>query len=351
MITALNNGSFTRLYLVVPKAEANLLSLRQLISEGGTFKGDKDRLIVFDEGGEVKLTATNGGDGFWRCSYDDLKKSSQVTTYEVKHYSAEERDRAKRAFNLCSLLGHPSDQTMITALDNGSFTHLDLTSKDFRNATALFGSCLAYLEGKMKVPSSKPSQSLPASEIGEHLHVDLLPLTALSLGGNTYLLISVDEKTGYISTAPLKTKNAKSIYEGLLNIIHSYNSHGHRVKRITSDDERNFRATKDMLAKYGVLLDSTPADLHEKRCERYIQTIKARKRSVLANLSYELPAKLEGEAYTYVIILINMTPNSVTGNNSPFQLVTGQRARIPSYYFGQTRVFHSKRKDTDVRGE
>jgi hypothetical protein len=73
-----------------------------------------------------------------------------------------------------------------------------------------------------------------------------------------------------------------------------------------------------MLAKYGVLLDSTPANLHEKRYERYIQTIKARKRSVLANLSYELQLKLEGEAYTYVINLINMTPNSVTVHTSPF---------------------------------
>jgi len=337
--------------IVVPKAEANLLSLRQLISEGGYFKGDRDALVVFDEKDRVKLTATHKGDGFWRCNYDDLKKSSKVTTYEVKHYSAEERDRAKRAFDLCSLMGHPSDQALINTFDNGSFTHLDLTSEDFRNARALFGPCLACLEGKIKAPSSKPSTTPPASAIGEHLHVDLLPLTTVSLGGNSYLLIAVDEKTGYITTAPLKSKNSKSIYDGLLNIIHFFNSHGHKVRRITSDDERNFKATQDMLAKYGILYDSTPADLLEKRCERYIQTVKAPKRSVLANLSYELPLKLEGEAYTYVINLINMTPNTVTGHISPYQLVTGERARVPSYYFGQTGIFYSKRKDSDVRGE
>jgi hypothetical protein len=187
--------------------------------------------------------------------------------------------------------------------------------------------------------------------IGEHLHMDLLPLVATSIRGNTFLLIAVDEKSGYISTAPLKTKSAKAICEAIMGIVCFFNSFGHKVLRITSDDERNFHATKDLVAKYGITLNTTPSELHERRCERYIQTLKDRKRSTLASLAYELPPKLEAEAYTYIANLMNTTPNTVTGAISPYQLVTGQKLRLPAYYFGQTRVFQSKRKDSDIRGE
>ena len=334
-----------------PQAGADLLSLKLLLHEGGTFSGDSSCLTIYDKYGNVKINATDKGDGFWTCSYEDLVNASETKAFQTSHFSAEERERARRAFDLCKLTAHSGDTSLLMALDAGSFSHLDLTAQDLRNARNIFGPCTACLEGKMRAPPRESSNTAPANRVGEHLHADLIPLSGPSIGGNTYLLIAVDEKSSYVSMAPLKNKSSKCIADGFLGIVHFYNSYGHKVDRITTDDENNFNATKDSMAQHGVRLNTTPADMHERRCERYIQTIKARKRSVLATLTFELPTKLEAEVISYVITNMNTTPNSVTGNQSPALIVTHERPRVPTYYFGQTGIFFSRRKDTDMKGE
>ena len=335
-----------------PQAGADLLSLKLLLHEGGTFSGDSNSLTIYDKHGNVKIKATDKGDGFWTCSYEDLLKASETTAYQTRHFSAEERERARRAFDLCKLTAHSGDTSLLMALDVGSFSHLAyLTAQDLRNARSIFGPCTACLEGKMRAPPRESSNTAPANRVGEHLHADLIPLSGPSIGGNTYVLIAVDEKSSYVSMAPLKNKSSKCIADGFLSIVHFYNSYGHKVEKITTDDESNFNATKDNMAQHGVRLNTTPADMHERRCERYIQTIKARKRSVLATLTFELPTRLEAEIISYVITNMNATPNTVTGNQSPSLIVTHERPRVPAYYFGQTGIFYSRRKDADMRGE
>ncbi len=102
--------------------------------------------------------------------------------------------------------------------------------------------------------------------------MDLLPLSTQSIGGNDYILIFVDEKCSFVSGIALKTKSTKSIYDGLSDIIAFYNSYEYKVMKITTDDDNYFVATSPLLEKCGVQMCSTPADLHESRCERYIKS-------------------------------------------------------------------------------
>ena len=49
---------------------------------------------------------------------------------------------------------------------------------------------------------------------------------------------------------------------------------------------------------------------------------------------------------------MNLTPNKVSYPLTPHQIVTNSKAFLPRYYFGQTGVFHFKRKDSpDIRSE
>ena len=192
--------------IVVPESEENLLCLKQLVRSAGFFVGNESTFIVYRKDGSELLKATDRGDGFCRCSYKDLKRD-HVEAYMQKHFSAEERERASRARELCTLTGHPGFEALILALDSGCFSHTDLTGQDVRNAREIFGPCTACLEGKMREPSHQPSQTPPATEIGEHLHSDLIPLQSTSLGGNNYILIAVDEKTGYVSAVPIKKQD------------------------------------------------------------------------------------------------------------------------------------------------
>ena len=366
--------------LVVPDADHSLLSLGLLTKHGGCFEGDARYFRFYNAKGDLMLTGVNT-DGYWKCSSDHVKRlrdkntpGTTATAYEVgeppvqvtanpdaeqvlpvgpvKHYTAEQRARAKEARQLCALMGHGGVEAVCKALDYGVFSNMHLTSKDYRAAQDIYGPCKACLEVKVRADRERPSLTPPSEIIGEHLHMDLVPLGDVCIGGHTQLLVTVDEKSTNVVGVGAKSKHTVSLQEALAEIILYYNSYGHTVKRITCDDERALLALRPFCNSRGIVLNSTPAELHQKKVERYIQTLKSHKRAVLANLPYELPAKLELEAYLYTIGMMNRLPNTQTGNVSPYQLVTGNRVSMPKYYFGQTGVFIMRRNDQpDGRGE
>ena len=61
--------------LVTPNAGANLLSLMEMIKHNrGSFKGNKDTLIVYDGHGNIILKGVNQGDDLWSCEERDLRR-------------------------------------------------------------------------------------------------------------------------------------------------------------------------------------------------------------------------------------------------------------------------------------
>jgi len=342
--------------LVTPAAEESLLSLMEMVKHNnGSFSGDSKTLTVKDGGGDTVLVATNDGDDFWSCKESDLVKQPVhgliTTASSTFHLTAEERMRALEAYELCAVLRHPGDAAVIAALDNGCLGANHLTGQDFRNGRRLRGACIACEEAKMKAPAEPTSQHEPARAIGEHLHADLIPLKNRSLGGNVGIFVAVDEKSSFLVGVPIKSKSASNIQEAAEAMLVEFNRYGHRVQRFTTDDERTLATLRDPLGKLGIQVTTTPAGLHEKRIERHIQTIKDRRRAMLAGLSYELPAILECESYMDAITWINRLPNFQLGTTTPYQLVTGQKSFLPRYYFGQVGLFHSPSKDVDLRSE
>jgi len=343
----------------VPHADANLLSLKLLVKGGGRFDGDFHSMNVYNSDGDVILVGRDLGDGYWSCTYSDICDNEakafpvQIEPTRVKHFTPEERSRAKEAFDLCRKFGHPNDVYIMNSLDNGCYNHFHLTSQDLRNARVLYGPCLACAEGKIKDHSTPSfSNTQPAEHIGNHLHCDLIPLSEKSIGGNTCILFAVDEKSSYVTGVSIPSKSKLALIDGFKTIIATFNAHGHKVIKITTDDEKNFNSTKDELAIYGIKLTTTPADFHEKRAERYIQTLKSRIRATLAQLPYKLPKYLYAEAYLAGMHNMNITCNKVSSTVTPYQLVTHTKPFIPKYSFGQTGVFHHVRSDAkDNHGE
>lgn len=137
--------------LVVPEATDNLLSLMEIVKANkGFFSGDSNSLTIRDSNDNTIIKAYNFGDDFWSCTDDDLAPtaiafdSDVVDTIEkeyhsdhpvlpqsIPHFSAEERTRARQAYELCAPLRHPGDAQVIDALNNGSFASCHLTAQDF----------------------------------------------------------------------------------------------------------------------------------------------------------------------------------------------------------------------------
>ena len=129
---------------MVKDATTNLLSLRELLKCGDKFEGNKQSLKIFDVNGICILIAKDRGNGFWTCTRSEVQQlaaSAMVTNSTVSQpsYSAEERTRAKQAFGLCRLLGHPSDQALTRLLDCGNMLETEITSQDLRTARTLYG--------------------------------------------------------------------------------------------------------------------------------------------------------------------------------------------------------------------
>jgi hypothetical protein len=63
----------------------------------------------------------------------------------------------------------------------------------------------------MRAPKEPTSKSEPAREVGDHLHGDFIIVKNKSIGGNTIIFITVDEKSNYLVGIPLPTKGTKSV--------------------------------------------------------------------------------------------------------------------------------------------
>ena len=239
--------------------------------------------------------------------------------------------------------GHPSDEGLARALDSGCYEGgSELSSKDLRNARMLYGPCLACFEGKATVPREvEKTLGQQSFGIGEFLHVDLISLTATTIGGNTTGLIAADHATKYVTIAALENKGKQQCLAGIKSMIHFYNSYGWKVRYVSSDSENNLLSCSSSLASYGVQLHPTVPGLHEKLIERVIRELKEKAAATLADLPYVLPLSLYGELYSYICERMNSVPNVHTGHHTPYELVTGSKPPIINYAFGQPGLFHT----------
>ena len=98
--------------------------------------------------------------------------------------------------------GTENDADVVKALDNGAFYGTYLTAQDLRNARTIFVKCPACIEGKLYASSAKTSTSSIACHIGEHLHVDIIPLRFKSVEGKTFILFAGDVKAGCETSVP-----------------------------------------------------------------------------------------------------------------------------------------------------
>eukprot|EP01039_Chlorochromonas_danica_P011367 gene11368-12697_t len=285
---------------------------------------------------------------------EEQQPTAPVTNQQMvqQHYTAEERKRAIEAWRLCAKLGHTGFDTIMRDLDCGVHSDSMLTSRDVKNGLALHGPCAQCLEAKMRAPPEPTSQSEPAHLVGQHLHADLIPMHHRSIGGNTVILVAIDEKSSYITAVAIPNKTTRALAEAFQQIILFYKAYHYTVQHVTTDSESTLKALREFFNSNGIKLSHTPAGLHEKRVERAIQTIKNRRRAILAGLPYELPQELEAESLLQTISLINQNTNINTTPLTPYQIVIGIKPIIPSFYFGQVGLFQGRRQDSpDMRAE
>lgn len=243
----------------------------------------------------------------------------------IVHYTSEQRKRAAQVKVLHDFW-HLPDSLLKSALSNGLIIGSRLTEKDVDVYRAIYGPCAACVMGKRTAPSyRKPSDNPPAQAVGEVIHSDILPISNVESGYNTYMLGTVDEYSGFICLITMSSKNAKEVQEAYTKVIGVYKQYGHTVKTIISDSESVLIHAQTYLNNLGIQMFHTPPYQHAQRMERCVRTLKDRMRCLLAAMTHELPTKFYTELYKAAAFYLNILPTSRDSTITPSMLVRGTK--------------------------
>jgi hypothetical protein len=179
--------------------------------------------------------------------------------------------------------------------------------------------------------------------------VDLLALEHTSIGGNTVLLVTLDEKSNFGHIIAIRRKTSAVLIEALTVLDSFYKRFQHKIRRITPDAEPNLVATADALGHLGINLTPTIPGRYSRRVERWIRTLKERVRTILASLPYVWPSFLLAELYKYAANCINLVPSTQTLGYIPFQSFSGMRPDLQglSIPIGRVAQFKMLKVSTD----
>jgi len=113
-----------------------------------------------------------------------------------------------------------------------------------------------------------------------------------TIGGNTQAIITIDDRSGFISVLGSKSKDRYDVMESLEQLIANYNSRGHHVKAFCSDSEAICTSLATPLGLLQAHITHTTPDAHCHKVERAIQQIDQKAIAILEALPYYLPSKL-----------------------------------------------------------
>ena len=168
--------------------------------------------------------------------------SRRLVDEPTRHYSADERHRAKQVKHIHDILGHPNDAALSILFDSGAIHGCPYTSHDIRVMRKIYGPCVACIKGKTVAPTEgRVINKWLAVRPGERLCTDIYFITVMSRKGKCVvspLLIIVDDYTGYLLVLTLPTKTIDAVRGALLEVIRFFNHFDFPVREIRSDFPR-----------------------------------------------------------------------------------------------------------------
>lgn len=368
--------------VLVDDAPNNLINLLRLAEDiNGSYRGNKDSMTIYCQNGDVFVQASKRK-GFLTFKLTDIQHSknplmdniksneaiitgsiaaaSQSSSHlspmtstqqqrKIQSLSAQDRARARDAYQLCGLLGHPGINKVKRTL-SGPNLQSHLTTFDLDNATLIYGPCPACVEGKMRAPPAKPTTTRSEVYIGEKIYADLLMYDdgIVAIGGYTGELFTKDGQSGYLSVVGLKSKHSQEVEAAFKSTAALYYSNHHPFEHVVFDDEKTFNSCRIALNSLGIKCSATPAGLHNRVAESSIQTFKRSDHATLASLAYVPPSALTLERHRHIIDMLNSVCNARSGGLTAFELFHHRKPFLPSFSWGQPGLFlHTKGKGKD----
>jgi hypothetical protein len=265
--------------------------------------------------------------------YDILNISTQTSLnsdrylYAIRHYNSEEILRAERANLLHECLGHPSDDAIISALNQGYYSYANVSPTDVRINRILRGPCVDCAQAKLNNDPMPSSETDPAREIGDKLSWDPHHLSTPTPTGASAVVKVVDEKSGAYFVWISKSYKHPDLYDCLKKgILKNFNSFGHRVKVIHGDAEKVMDPLSILLATNNITLTCSPPEQHAQRVERYYKTATNMALAVLASLPFVVPPTHLPALDVYISQCMRDIVNSRSAPHTPNYLIQSKHS-------------------------
>lgn len=260
--------------------------------------------------------------------------SPSVTAYSYLHTVADNKSKftkrqveaADEARKLYRLLGRPSMDRFLLALNKGQLNNCPLTAEDAKRAEFIYGKDVAFLKGKTTAKPAKehvpnlPVVALPPEILDLHPNVTLTTDLFYVLG--LVFSLSVSRDIHYISCRYIKDRTAGSIKQCLTRDLDLYRKRGFRPSNIHADGEYN-----PLIRVFdGVKFDICAADDHVPEAERAVRTIKETLRATVHGMPYKrLPRTMVKALVENAALSANQLPHTdgVSDTLSPETIVTG----------------------------
>jgi len=197
------------------------------------------------------------------------------------------------------------------------------------------GPCEGCVAGKEKRRTFK-STGHRASEPLEIIHSDLAgPMESVSIGGNRYFVIFLDDCTNHVWVAPMKSKDQTlGVFKRFAAMVQ--NQTGQRIKVFRSDRGGEFMSNEfsEFLEESGIIRQTSAPRTPQQNgsAERMMRTLVGSARAMLHHAG--LSKGFWSEAVTVAAHVHNRSPRRGLGWKTPYELFLGHTPDI-SYF----RVF------------
>jgi len=141
----------------------------------------------------------------------------------------------------------------------------------------------------------------------------------------------IDEFTTYLYSITMIRKNNSDIIIAF-TLTAYFEQHGLEIHTLHSDHESSLMSATTFINQQGLKYNTIAPYQHERKLERYVQTINSRFRSVLSSLSFKRPNKLYAQLFTGVLQQIYVMPNSVHPTLTPAIIFTGTKLDISTQH-------------------
>ena len=236
-------------------------------------------------------------------------------------------------------LGHAHDDRIIAALENGTLIDVPYTVADIRNAAIIHGPCQICVRAKGTKHRKTGHFPHQPTTPGEYLAGDLFTIMGVLFYLVTCRLVNLR------IVIKIKNKSAPQIMSATGQAMGIWKGFGAHPKVLSWDQEPAIvSSAHEIWSKYGLRMDFTPPDGHEKVAERNVRTIKEHVYASVLSLGHAIDdIMLEGIVRDTVTVL-NFLPTADVDKSAPRTILDGERlhyqrwARFSAGQVGQFEI-------------